>query len=365
MERTFAPRDLVMLPILDASGAEVLGGELVSRARDEAIDESLQPVVRQLKRAVAALSRAARARLQPERSAERDPREAYREQASAFGGLHDWLRGLSVLPAESANDPGREPRRIFAVLFGDGLKFLKLPFKAGWIEADRRLRWIQEQELGPVFDELGGLPLLQHARATHQRYGEILGITKTPDPAPNMPSLREPLDAFRAVLRDYVVQVAAMASRGSDTQKQLAARLLDPLSRWPVSASAAPPRAGRAGSARRSVTRRRSRSAESQHPTAPRSIHLERSSGTCKREIQPRRGITANLRALDRSRRGITANLRALDRSRRCSTYRRDGRGRADFRSGGSMQLRWRAGSSSNRQQRWSSRGVRYERVPR
>jgi hypothetical protein len=232
MDRTFDPGDLVMLPILDANSAEALGEELLARAKEEELDDTVALALRRMKQALVALENAGRARLDAEPAAENDRRKAYQEESNAIGVVHDWLASWTRVPAEIAGDKRAEAKRLHAALFDDGLKFLRLPYKTVWAEANRRMKWLDEHEAEDVFRRLGGLDILENLRAVHQKYGAVLGITKAQALAPESPSIRAPLDTFTARLRDYVVQVAATGNLGDAEARGRATRLLSPLARW-------------------------------------------------------------------------------------------------------------------------------------
>src|SRR5687768_16974841 len=128
MDRSFEPGDLVLLPILDANGAEALGEELLSSAKGEELDEAVALALRRMKQAHAALGAATRARLESEPAQESDRREAFRDEIIAVNALHDWLYAWARLP-DGAAEGAAEAKRLYAALFDDGLRFLKLQHK--------------------------------------------------------------------------------------------------------------------------------------------------------------------------------------------------------------------------------------------
>jgi hypothetical protein len=233
VERKFEPNDLVLLPILDAAGARVLGRKLVLEAKGEKLSRSEVVSLGRLKKSLAALRRARRARLDAQPAPIADRKEAFREEAAAWGAVHGWLESWSGTPKALGGEKVEETNRFIAALFGDGLKFLKLTFEASWLEADDRLQWLEDNDAEVVFTKLGGLEFLERVRAAHRKFGEALGVAEKSRTPSTEPSIREALDDFCAQLREYVVQVAAQASAGGVETKAKAARLLAPLAQWP------------------------------------------------------------------------------------------------------------------------------------
>jgi hypothetical protein len=231
MERSFDPRDLVLLPVLDASSALALGHKLLTHAKKEELASSVAQSARRLKQSLSALRDAARARFDegPADSARR--RKAHSVVSAAFSAMYGWLDSWARVPEEIADEKTVEANAVLTKVFGDGLKFLQLPYDAAWAEADHRVTWLEEHEAEELFRKLGGLEFLVNLRAAHRSYGEALGITKEQELSEST-SIRLPLDRFLERLRDYVVQVAAEASAGDEAAKERARRLLAPLSQW-------------------------------------------------------------------------------------------------------------------------------------
>jgi hypothetical protein len=228
MKRSFDPGDLVSLPVLDAVSAVALGYKLVTRAKREKLPAPVERSLRRLREAHEVLQGATCARLEP--VARVDRRKAHSAEAAAFSALYRWLEVWAQLPEEIGRGKTSEARRIMAVLFGGGLKFLQLTYDAGWSEADDRVRWLDDADAW--FAEQGALELLEFLRTTHEKYGEVLGITRSEVlAAPTL--VREPLRRFCDRLREYVVQVAASANAGGDASPDVARRLLAPLEEWP------------------------------------------------------------------------------------------------------------------------------------
>jgi hypothetical protein len=83
--------------------------------------------------------------------------------------------------------------------------------------------------LHDAFIQLGGAPVLDHLHALHDATGKAAYITVS-KPSGETPPVRARLDALKAALRTYVLQVvASRALDASPAGTELAAKLLQPL----------------------------------------------------------------------------------------------------------------------------------------
>ena len=105
-------------------------------------------------------------------------------------------------------------------LFPDGADFLKLPYAKQWAECDKRITIVQERALQPDIDRLAGAAFWKQIESLHQRYGEVLGITKSKQPAPEPAKLLEPLRLVQRAISNYVIQVAAWAAQDASAIPQ-------------------------------------------------------------------------------------------------------------------------------------------------
>jgi len=131
---------------------------------------------------------------------------------------------------------------MFAVLFPDGLKFTRLPYKQEWAEANAKIDRITSEGYDTEIAKLGGKPILDHLLAAHKAYGESLGITAEGQD-PNIVGVREPLSAFSRYLRAYVVAVTAHTDPDDAASGTLADTLLAPLHKWQTYVTVAAPEA--------------------------------------------------------------------------------------------------------------------------
>lgn len=237
--RYYGADDIISLPRLGTAGAVALGQGVITAAKLQA---DLPPLIMnrltQLEAAYAELHEALseQERVLPDPSLARSADLAEDQAWSAF---HDWLQGWTKLPAANAE----KARAMYPVLFPSRLKFTKLQYKLEWAEADARLTRIGSEGFDRIIEGLGGKPLLDHLRQTHNAYGAALGITAQ-GADPSTIALREPLDRFLTKLRAYVLAVAAHADEADELSVTLTESLLLPLHQWksrPADTSSASP----------------------------------------------------------------------------------------------------------------------------
>lgn len=247
MERTYAHVDLVQLPKVNANGGLALGKEMLTTAdAQKPLPERIAKSVKKLRTSYEALRVAAQGRhLDPATPDSEAARLADRDVDAGWSGGYDWARGWAKLPGASNAEKVAAARQILAELYADGLQFTQIAFKLEWAESQTRIDYIHEKGLDAKFALLGGQDILATIRTTHDAYGKALGLTKAKAAAPTAPSLREPLEAFLAVLRSYVVRVSDHVEEGDEKSEALAQALLKPLAAWRTSAGS--PQAASAG----------------------------------------------------------------------------------------------------------------------
>lgn len=224
--RSYAAQDIIVLPTLNTASAIALGQQLLTTIKAQtALPELIAARATALEKSHAALSQA----LSKKPQAESDPqrtRNTDHAEDHAFSALHDWLYAWCKLSSPDAD----QVRTLFAVLFPDGLKFTRLPYKQEWAEGEAKLARIASEGYDTEIARLGGKPILDQLLSAHKAYGESLGIT-VEGQDPNI-GLREPLMAFIRYLRAYVVAVTAHTDPDSPTSGALADSLLAPLHKW-------------------------------------------------------------------------------------------------------------------------------------
>jgi hypothetical protein len=254
MDRSFEASDMVQLPTIGVAGAIALGTEIATQAN--AAGKLPSPIARAfitLDASHLVLRDAAKGRL-PDASLleSASVREADRTLDAAWSSAFDWCTGWSKLPLDINAAKVAIARGLVVSLFSTGLKFTQIAYKLEWSESQTRLDLIEEEKLAASFEALGGETFLKTIKVAHKAYGEALGLTKAKAEAAALPSLREPLDAFLAALRVYVVRVSAHVDPEHAGSAALAKKLLGPVTSWrSASAQAAAaekiPAAGEAG----------------------------------------------------------------------------------------------------------------------
>ena len=159
---------------------------------------------------------------------------------SAWRSFADWLTAMTVVP--SAMLPGAERvHALNALLFSEGLSFLKRPYWEEWVQSASRLNIIKSRKFVEVIDTLGGSPLLTHLRTAHNAYSEALNVRAkvvAGEESTVCPALLQLVDD----LEIYIAKVIAWNDSESSDSEALVEALLLPLENWkapPTHASAA------------------------------------------------------------------------------------------------------------------------------
>jgi hypothetical protein len=155
-------------------------------------------------------------------------RAGYVALGAAWAGTSAWLDGLGRIPRHTSGPVARDLR---ARLFGEGLRFVQLPFKQAWAQSQTRLLLVEERGLDAAFASIGGQEVLRVIRAAHAEFGEALGVTEVPEPPAPPRRVREALLAFTEALRMFVVRVIASVDRRDGDAALLAQKLLGPIER--------------------------------------------------------------------------------------------------------------------------------------
>ena len=229
--RTFATIDLVQLPILDALSAQALGTQVLANARTLTdIPAPVTEMLVEVQVTLDALNRAAGTRLPVTPTVDPVRTKAADVVLDAcWSGLYDWLNGWAKIPGRPEAQTAASLRDQ---LFPRGLKFLMLAFRREWAESNTRLLIIEERQLEPTIQALGGATILEALRAAHQEYGDAQGITAIAGVDVAATPIREALSDFMDALRGFVVQAAAMVRRNDTKTEELSQLLLAPIQSW-------------------------------------------------------------------------------------------------------------------------------------
>lgn len=218
----FDPMNYYRAPHFDAATGVALGVALLS-ALPKDVPEDVQQCARKVRTATLALQKAWTAE-PPARRVDKRPFDNACDSAWSCG--HGRLSCYASLPADIWPKAERAAA-IVALLFPEGLTFLRLPYAAQWAEQERRLAKIDALELAPEIDDLCGPEFLAEIRRTHTAYGEVLGIT-SPAEAALAAKVGEPLRELQRVVGQYMRKLAVMAEDNDDSLA-LALRALAPI----------------------------------------------------------------------------------------------------------------------------------------
>lgn len=217
--------DYVRVPNVTVSLCVAMATELLTLVPEER-DSAVEKAVVRLRTSLEALHGhwgARGAEAEPEVSA----KSADQRTDCAWGALHSRLQAWTWLPAEHP-EPA-QATQILRRLFPSGLTFLTLQYRAQWAEGDKRLRQIDQEQLGEQIDALVGPAFLAEVRVAQKLYGEALGIISPLPDAPSPVSLAGPLQELRRAIRHYALQVIARVDDNQPNSVEEALRILSPI----------------------------------------------------------------------------------------------------------------------------------------
>ena len=233
MARKLDPNNLVRLPYLDALATQSLGSAVLAAAADKTLSGPIADAVAQLKVAVDGLKAVAMDRIP---NGDPAARAADIKLDAAWSALHGLLIGWSRLP----DHPRAElAATLLDVLFPDGLRFTRLPFRLEWVESTNRLGMIDERGFAEQIEQFGAADILTQIRQAHAHYGEVLSISAAHPPVPTI-GIREARTAVMKALRLLVVRVQGAVTAQDQSSAALARDLLAPIETWEHTAAVKP-----------------------------------------------------------------------------------------------------------------------------
>ena len=144
-----------------------------------------------------------------------------------YGSLTSWNN-----TATPANPDPVGTQKLMALLFSDGLTFIRAKYNTEWQESQSRLDALTaDLSCGQTIATIGLQVQIQAVADAHLEYGVALGITEV-KAAPDTTAVRDALSALFADLRVYVLQSAAYAYSRAANAKTLVDALLEPLAVW-------------------------------------------------------------------------------------------------------------------------------------
>ena len=230
---SYSAADVIQLPRLQASGAMALGGQLISAAKPhkKVLSKSIAKALGAFDAQHVMLTDAIRDQVLPDPVGGVDTVQLDRNLDGCWSGLNDFLTAFTKLPGKPQ---AVEAASLQAAVLPGGLKFILLTYELEWSESEIRLQRIEKNKLDDRIEALGGGVFLESIKSAHAAYGKALGMTAPTTPGAIAPSIREPLDAFAAALRTYIVKVMGHVEDDEPETKALVDKLLAPLAAWDI-----------------------------------------------------------------------------------------------------------------------------------
>lgn len=220
MTAAIDPNSYTRLPKLDVAGALSLAKMLLHRV-PKASSPGARKAASAVEAALAELSTKWRHQVVPR--SRKDVRPLARRLSAAWNALRDRLVTYEALP--EGDEDLVSAMAIHDLLLPDGLEFLKLSSARQHAQSERRIELIDERELDEEIDRLIGDRFLPLLRATHQAYGDALGISKAV-PLPAVAVLVvEPLRALTEAIGRYALQLVALAHNDPEKHDAVVAAL--------------------------------------------------------------------------------------------------------------------------------------------
>jgi hypothetical protein len=133
---------------------------------------------------------------------------------------------LGALMRCRGSERGRRAGALRAVLFPDGIAFLRLSASSVWSESRRHLRRIEDESLGVELDALIGPEFLAQAKACTERLADAVGVSRGAPAVPNPSAITDALARFGRAVGAYA---RMMAAKVDETDERSAHRFLSAL----------------------------------------------------------------------------------------------------------------------------------------
>jgi hypothetical protein len=208
MSTPIDPTSYLRQPRFDVPSGIALG-KMLRAARPEGLPPPVQEAAEQLDETVITLEGAW---YESERTA---PREVNVQRCdkrldNCWSSVRGRLAAYACLPEEH---PLRvQAERLDALIFPDGLSFLKSPYLVEHSESERRLALIASEGVEGELRGLVGPIFVDELRVAHGQYGKVLGITAPVAETKTPTRVAEPLRTVQTALRGYTLQMVAYAA---------------------------------------------------------------------------------------------------------------------------------------------------------
>lgn len=229
MKHLVTPGAFIQLPMTDAQELLALCTAVLAAAEGLELEPKVERARGRLEgatgglRELLQLQHEARAKT-PKRS---DRRRVDRALDRVWSAFEAWLEAWGRL--DDDEELAAKASELHGTVFHDGLGFVQKRMRVQWAESQKRLGILQSEEARQVIEAHGGGRFLRRLEALQGEYGEVLGLTRVPNPAPAPVRVGQAFDLLRNSLRDYVGKVAASVEVDDPASESLASKLLRPL----------------------------------------------------------------------------------------------------------------------------------------
>ncbi len=230
MSRDITIDAMIALPRLNRFSATALAEQLLTTAAAEK-GSGLPLFIERPRSRLFIATEALKAQILPKEAMDTDrAKEADRTLDNAWRSFSSWLGSLASLPDGTFADLPKV-RALHRLLFDNGLSFVVLAFREEWTQSEMRIKAASEGGFEPMIEQLGGLPLYNHLKNAHARYGEVLGINAKLQ-TEESPLVRVHLLNLISAIKAYAVKAAAWADPDDPDSELLSQALLSPLITW-------------------------------------------------------------------------------------------------------------------------------------
>jgi hypothetical protein len=150
---------------------------------------------------------------------------AGRNVDTSWLALYSWLEAIASLPGESA--VARSAMEAMVGIFPQGVGLVRPPPLLEWAESEARLERIERGGFEATLRVLGGGPIVEAIRQSHETYNQLL--SDTVGGALSSRAVTRGLDACVLAIHAYVTCVLAELYDGDPEEVALACTLLAPL----------------------------------------------------------------------------------------------------------------------------------------
>lgn len=149
---------------------------------------------------------------------------------ASWSGLSDVLGALATLPPDVGGKKSERAQKVRMTLFPEGgAPFLQLDAETAWVEAKERLDRIARHDVGGELALLVGPEHVEAIKKTTAALGEILGVGKTPRPAPSSTAMQDALKALSRAVARYARKLLADVDDEEPSSVERFMRALGPL----------------------------------------------------------------------------------------------------------------------------------------